>query len=155
MILQKSIWFIFYVQQIPTRKVPTKAWEVLRPKGTYLSGERPVLENVLLHTTFTPKGPSTQESTASSHSFPSAASCSLLHMLNPKQQALWRLRTDTLVWCFAESQYRKKYQIQLVAASAAGMTHNKTLNQLALQRNCRLCAQEYHITIVRRKVMNR
>lgn len=128
--------------------------EVLSPKGTYLSGRRPVLENVLPHAIFTPKSSSMPESTASSCSFPLAASCNL-RTLNPSQQALRRLRTKTLACCSAESQHRKEDQIQLVAASAAEMTHKTTLNQLELLRSCRLHAQEDHVTIVRRKVMNR
>jgi len=62
--------------------------EVFSPKGTYLSGESPVPENILPHTIFTLKGSGMPESTASIHSFPFAAPCRYLHMLNPDQQAL-------------------------------------------------------------------
>lgn len=51
--------------------------------------------------------------------------------------------------------HRKEDHVQLLAASAVEMTHNKTLNQLDLLRNCSLHAQDYHITMVRRKVMSR
>lgn len=110
----------------------------LVPQG--LSGKKLVSENALPHTIFTPKGPSIPESPASSHSFLLAGSCSFSHTLNPSQQASWRLRTNTFACYSTECQDRKADQIQLVAASAAEMTHKMTLNQLELLRNHRLHA---------------
>lgn len=88
-----------------------QAEKVLSPKGTYLSGKRPALENILPRMIFTPKGSSLPESTASSHSFPLAVSCSFLHMLNPNLQALLEIEDQYLTVLQKVNIERKENQI--------------------------------------------
>lgn len=101
------------------------------------------------------RAPVCQKAQQAAAAFPLQLPATCCARWTPISKALQRLRANTSACCSAESQHREEDQIQLVAASAAEMTHKTTLNQLELLRSCRLHAQQYPVTIVRRKVMNR